>query len=163
MSIEYRVHKTSDTAPSIQSLIRRYTRWIIAPPCLAPNCQCTITIIRKYYTLAEHLRRQWLLARMKTTGHHRHRPPSSLCSIPFFFLFTYMLVGWLLGGVVVWWVGARIFFSRGRRVLWAERLAEKRPHSGPAARGFSKFLTSGIRNELSKGLKLNTCKGESEK
>lgn len=29
-------------------------------------------------------------------------------------------------------------------------------------RGFSRILTSGIRNELSKGLKLNTCKGESE-
>lgn len=28
-------------------------------------------------------------------------------------------------------------------------------------RGFSRILTSGIRNELSKGLKLNTCKGES--
>lgn len=29
-------------------------------------------------------------------------------------------------------------------------------------REFSRILTSGIRNELSKGLKLNTCKGESE-
>lgn len=28
--------------------------------------------------------------------------------------------------------------------------------------GFSRILTSGIRNELSKRLKLNTCKGESE-
>lgn len=29
-------------------------------------------------------------------------------------------------------------------------------------RRFSRILTSGIRNELSKGLKLNTCKGEPE-
>lgn len=28
--------------------------------------------------------------------------------------------------------------------------------------GFSRILTSGIRNELSKRLKLNTCKGESD-
>lgn len=36
----------------------------------------------------------------------------------------------------VWWVSlvAARSFSRARRVLWAERLAEKEPHSGPATR-----------------------------
>lgn len=39
-------------------------------------------------------------------------------------------------GEVVWWVSlvAARSFSRARRVLWAERLAEKEPHSGPATR-----------------------------
>lgn len=39
-------------------------------------------------------------------------------------------------GGAVWWVSlvAARSFSRARRVLWAERLAEKEPHSGPATR-----------------------------
>jgi len=59
------------------------------------------------------------------------------------------------------WFGAR-FFSRARRVLWAERLAEKRTSFESGSEVSPRILTSGIRNELSKGLKLNTCKGDSE-
>lgn len=41
-------------------------------------------------------------------------------------------------------------------------MAEKRTSFESGSEVPSRILTSGIRNELSKGLKLNTCKGESE-
>lgn len=141
----YRAHKTPDVdsfVGTIMFLKSRRAVWTHPKQSMYDN---------NYSNVHLNVRGDNDFSRGRDDGHRRWRF-LRLCAYTVFF--TYMRRSSLMG-----FFGRS--FSRARRVLWAERLAEKEPHS-VRQQGFSRILTSGIRNELSKRLKLNTCKGESE-